>query len=158
MADTSPQTLVPAAVSFNLDSKELNITDVEVSLKFHNGSGYEECMVSSGDKGYMLRKGITVEQKGDIKVTIAKTPDKKQDDTIKNLTDSLQNIRKSTDPASYAKDIAAVVQNPGSEQFLSVTFSGYLKEMSIQSPNLTEFTKYVAEFQVFDPQTIKLTN
>jgi hypothetical protein len=158
MADTSPQTLVPAVAIFNLDSKELNIIDAKVSLKFDNGSGYEECMVSSGDKGYMLRKGITVEQDGDIKVTIVKTPDKKQDDTIKNLTDSLQNIRKNTDPANYAKDIALVVQNPSSDQFLSVTFSGYLKEMTIQSPDLTEFTEYVADFEVFDPQTIKITN
>lgn len=158
MADTSPQTLVPAFVIFNLDSKELNIKDAQVALKFNNGSGYEECMVSSGVKGYMLRKGVTVEQDGDIKVTIVKTPDKKQDDTISNLTTSLQNTSKNPDPANYAKDIAVVVQNPSSDQFLSVTFSGYLKEMIIQSPHLTEFTEYVADFEVFDPQTIKITN
>ncbi len=158
MADTAPQTLVPAFVIFNLDSKELNIIDAKVALKFNNGSGYEECMVSSGDKGYMLRKGITVEQDGDITVTILKTPDKKQDDTIQNLTESLQNIRKNTDPANYAKNVAVTVQNPSADQFLSVTFSGYLKEMLIQSPDLTEFTQYVAEFEVFDPETIKITN
>lgn len=158
MADTSPQSLVPAFVIFNLDSKELNITNAELSLKFTNGAHYDEGIASSGSKGYMLCKGTTVLQEGDIKVTIPKTPDKKQDDTIQNLTDSLQNTQKNTDPANYAKNVAITAQNSGADQFLSVTFSGYVKEMKIQSPDLTEFTEYVAEFVVFDPQTITITN
>jgi hypothetical protein len=153
------QTLVPAYISVTYDGTELNIVDAKLSLKYNNQSKYEEAMTSTGKKGYMLRKGVSVLQEGEIYVVLTKTADGKQDDNISSLQKIAQEIAKSEKPDDYSKNIAIIVKNPAEEQFLSVTFNGYLKEINTQpSDKGNFFTDYVAVFQIFDPLSIKISN
>jgi hypothetical protein len=87
------QTLVPAFISITYDGTELNIVDAKLSMHYDNGTKYEESMTASGKKGYLLRKGISVEQEGDIFITITKTGDGKQDDTIKFLEKNYRKLK-----------------------------------------------------------------
>jgi hypothetical protein len=153
-----PQSLIPAFVKFNFDKDELQILDTQLSLKFENGSGYHECMLNSGVKGYTLKKGTTVLQSGDVTVTIVKTPDGKQAETIKSLQESLKNAHKNINPKDYTKNVSVTVQNSGQETFLSLSFEGYVSELYSQSPELTNFPQYVAKVEIFDPTTIKLSS
>jgi hypothetical protein len=153
------QTLVTAFVSITYDGTELNIVDAKLSLHYDNNTKYEESMTSTGKKGYLLRKGISVTQEGDIFVTITKTGDGKQDDTIKFLETKLQEISKSEKPDDYSKALVITSKDPGEQQFLSVSFNGYLKELRVTpSKEGNAFTDYIAEFEIFDPLSIKISN
>ena len=153
------QTLVPAFVNFLYDGTELLIVDAKVSLNFSNGSDYEESMTDKGTKGYMLRKGISVEQNGEISVTITKAGDKEADKTIKNLGKIQKNVGKSENPKDYAKNIVINFSDSGMQKFFSVSFSGYLKSFIIEPASSGNgFTNYDARFTIFDPLTIKLSN
>jgi len=153
------QTLVPAFISITYDGTELNIVDAKLSMHYDNGTKYEESMTASGKKGYLLRKGVSVEQEGDIFITITKTGDGKQDDTIKFLEKKLQEIEKFEKPDDYSKAVVVVCKDPGEQQFLNFSFNGYLKELSLTpSKEGNAFTDYLAEFEIFDPLTIKISN
>ena len=152
------QTLVPAFVNFLYDGTALTLVDANISLCFTNGCSFEESMTEKGPKGYMLRKGTFVDQKGDIFVKISKSGDAEADKTITNLTNIAKNITKSEDPSDYAKSIVVNFSDPGDEKFFDVSFSGYLKNFNIAPNNSgNDFTAYIAEFKVFDPLTIKLS-
>ena len=153
------QTLVPSFITITYDGTELNIVDAKLSLNYDNGTKYEESMTANGKKGYLLRKGTSVNQEGDVFVTITKTGDGKQDATISFLERKLQDISKTEKPDDYAKAIVINVQHPGGDKFLSISFSGYLKELQMKpSVKGNFFTDYIAEFEIFDPLTISLTN
>ena len=153
------QTLVPAYISVTYDKTELNIVDAKLSLQYKNNTQYEENMTPAGKKGYLLRKGVSVEQEGDIYVVITKTSDGKNDQTITFLENKMTDISKSEKPDDYSKAIVITCKDPGEEQFLSVSFNGYLKELKmIPSKNGNGFTDYVAEFTVYDPLSIKIAN
>lgn len=153
------QTLVPAFISITYDGTELNIVDAKLSMHYDNGTKYEESMTASGKKGYLLRKGISVEQEGDIFITITKTGDGKQDDTINFLEKKLQKDEKTEKPDEYAKPIVVACKDPGEQPFLNFSFSGYLTELSLTpSKEGNAFTDYLGEFEIFDPLTIKISN
>eukprot|EP01132_Coremiostelium_polycephalum_P000720 gene720-893_t len=153
------QTLVPASISFNLGSEGLKLADAQLSVKFTNGSGFDECMSNKGTKSYVLRRGANTLQDGDITITIMKTPDPEAEKDIKALENNLKEIRKAASPDKYKKNITIVLHGPAGkdDDFLSLTFSGYVSELNTQAPELTNFMEYVAKIEVFDPDTIKLT-
>lgn len=152
------QTLVPAYTNFLYDGTELTIVDANISLSFTNGSSFEESMTDKGPKGYMLRKGTFVDQQGDIFVKITKAGDTEADKTIDKLMKISKEITKSENPKDYAKDIVINFSDPGEQKFFSVSFRGYLKNFNIAPDNSgNNFTTYFAEFEVFDPLTIKLS-
>lgn len=150
------QVLIPAFINFTYDGTELTIVDAQLSLKYENNSSYEEAMISSGMKGYMLRKGVTVDQSGAISIRVTKSADGKSDDTISKLESIAEEIQKSEKPDDYAKTITICIKNPGEDQFLSVSFTGYLNDFTMTPQQNNLFTDYIAEFKVFDPLTIKL--
>ena len=153
------QTLIPSFINVVYDGKELNIVDAQLSLDYDNGTHYEESMTSTGKKGYMLRKGTSVTPQGDISVTILKTADKKQDETITFLQQKLVTDDKVEDPTQYVKDIVITVQDAEGRQFLTFSFGGYIKDLRLEQPKRGNmFTTYIAEFQIFDPLSIKLSN
>ena len=153
------QTLVPAFISVTYDGTELNIVDAKFSLQYNNSTKYEENMTPAGKKGYLLRKGVSVEQEGDIYVVITKSSDGKNDQSITNLQDKLKQIATSEKPEDYSKPVVLTCKDPGEEQFLSVSFNGYIKELKIYpSKDGNGFTDYVAEFEIFDPLSIKIEN
>ena len=153
------QTLVPAYISVTYDKTELNIVDAKLSLQYKNNTQYEENMTPAGKKGYLLRKGVSVEQEGDIYVVITKTSDGKNDKTIEYLEKKMTDISKSENPKDYSKAVVITCKDPGEVQFLSVSFSGYIKELKmVPSKNGNGFTDYVAEFTVYDPLSIKIAN
>ena len=116
-------------------------------------------MTPAGKKGYLLRKGVSVEQEGDIYVVITKTSDGKNDKTTTYLEKKMTEISKSENPKDYSKAVVITCKDPGEVQFLSVSFNGYLKELKmIPSKNGNGFTDYVAEFTVYDPLSIKIAN
>jgi hypothetical protein len=152
------QTLIPAAIKFDFGGKDLKLSDAQLSLKFTNGSGYDECMSNEGKKNYVLRRGTVVEQDGDITITLIKSPDKEQIADINAIQDNLASIRKSPDPSTYKKSIVVNLYGPGGtkDDFLSIRFSGYISELNTQAPELTNFMEYVAKVEIFDPASIKL--
>ena len=153
------QALVPAYISVTYDRTELNIVDAKLSLQYKNNTQYEENMTPAGKKGYLLRKGVSVEQEGDIYVVISKTSDGKNDQTITYLEKKMSDISKSENPKDYSKAIVITCKDPGEVQFLSVSFNGYLKELKmVPSKNGNGFTDYIAEFTVYDPLSIKIAN
>jgi len=153
------QTLVPAFISVTYDGTELNIVDAKFSLQYNNSTNYEENMTSSGKKGYLLRKGVSIEQEGDIYVVLTKSSDGKNDESIKFLENRIKEIAKSEKPNDYSKPVVLTCKDPGEEQFLSVSFNGYIKELKMYpSKNGNGFTDYVAEFEIFDPLSIKIEN
>jgi hypothetical protein len=153
------QTLVPAFISVTYDGTELNIVDAKFSLQYNNSTNYEENMTSSGKKGYLLRKGVSIEQEGDIYVVLTKSSDGKNDESIKFLENRIKEIAKSEKPDDYSKPVVLTCKDPGEEQFLSVSFNGYIKELKMYpSKNCNGFTDYVAEFEIFDPLSIKIEN
>jgi len=153
------QTLVPAFISVTYDGTELNIVDAKFSLQYNNSTNYEENMTSAGKKGYLLRKGVSIEQEGDIYVVLTKSSDGKNDESIKFLENRIKEIAKSEKPDDYSKPVVLTCKDPGEEQFLSVSFNGYIKELKMYpSKNGNGFTDYVAEFEIFDPLSIKIEN
>lgn len=153
------QTLVPVHSLMVYDNKEIPHMDAKLSMYYDNGTTYEECMTSSGKKGYLLRKGSYTKQEGDIFIVIPKTGDKKNDETIQFLQSKLQEIAKSEDPNEYSKSVVYTCQDPGENQFLSLSFSGYIKELRVAPPKEgNAFTDYIAEFEIFDVLTVNLTN
>ena len=129
------QTLIPSSIKFTLEGTILSILDAQLSLKFENGCGYDECMTRTGTKGYVL----------------------KQDLTITKLQADLKLLSAKTSPLEYAKTVAVIIENPGGEKFFDLTFSGYVSEMYAQAPDGTNFPQYKAKVQVFDPTTIKIS-
>ena len=153
------QTLVPAFVSVTYGGTELNIIDAKFSLKYDNGTKFEKCMAPSHSNGYLLSKGISIRQEGDMFVTITKTNDGKQDDNIKFLQDKKKAINSAKKPAEYAESIVITCKDPGEQQFLNVSFSGYIKEIkTLPTKKGNEFISFMAEFEIFDPLTIKIEN
>jgi len=157
-AKTDNQTLIPASITFDLGGKDLKLSDAQLSLKFTNDSGYDECMSNEGKKNYVLRRGTTVLQDGDITITLVRTPDKDQIADINAIQDNLAATRKSNDPGSYKKNIAIGLYGPGGkdDDFFGLTFEGYISELTTQSPELTNFMEYVAKVEIFNPSSIKL--
>lgn len=157
-AKTDNQTLVPASITFDLGGKDLQLSDAQLSLKFTNGSGYDECMSNEGKKNYVLRRGTTVLQDGDITITLVRTPDKTQIENINAIQDNLAATRKSTDPSTYKKNIVIGLYGPGGkdDDFFNLRFEGYVSELTVQSPELTNFMEYVAKVEIFNPASIKL--
>jgi len=49
-AKTDNQTLIPASITFSLGGNSLKLSDAQLSLKFTNDSGYDECMSNEGKK------------------------------------------------------------------------------------------------------------
>lgn len=151
------ETLVPAFIKFMIGPTEVDVLDSQLSLKFENGSGYEECMTKNGLKGYVLKKGTTVLQSGDVVITVIKTPDGKHQSSIDLLQDNLENIQKTSNPDNYTKSITVQLENPSNEKFMGLTFNGYVSEVETKSPDLTNFPEYVAKIEIYDPLSIKLT-
>ena len=116
------QTLVPAFISVTYDGTELNIVDAKFSLQYKNNSNYEENMTPAGKKGYLLRKGVSVEQEGDIYVVLTKSSDGKNDESIKFLEDKIKEISKSEKPDQYSKPVVLTCKDPGEEQFLTTHY------------------------------------
>ena len=153
------QTLVPAFITVTYDGTELNIVDAKFSLQYNNCTNYEENMTPAGKKGYLLRKGVSIEQEGDIYVVLTKSSERKNDESIKFLENRIKEIAKSEKPNDYSKPVVLTCKDPGEEQFLSVSFNGYIKELKMYpSKNGNGFTDYVAEFEIFDPLSIKIEN
>jgi hypothetical protein len=152
------QALIPGAIKFTIARETIRILDADLALSFQNGCTYQECMTKTGIKSYVLAKGTCITQNGDVVATIIKTPDGKQDGSIKNLQDNLKQVQKSNNPADYAKDVAVIIENPSSEKFLDVTFKGYVSEFNTQPPDSTGFTTYQATVVVYDPLTIEVKN
>jgi hypothetical protein len=150
------QTLIPAFIRFQLDHDAMDIIETQLALKFDNGTSYEECMTNSGKKGYVLKKGNAVLQQGDITITLIKTPDGKQDDSIKKLEDSIKKVHTNIDPKDYSQNVAVILENSGNDKFMDLTFSGYISELYTQSPDLTNFPQYVSKIEVYDPLSIKI--
>lgn len=151
------ETLVPAFIKFMIGPTEVDVLDSQLSLKFENGSGYEECMTKNGLKGYVLKKGTTVLQSGDVVITVIKTPDGKHQSSIDLLQDNLENIQKTSNPDNYTKSITVQLENPSNEKFMGLTFNGYVSEVETKAPDLTNFPEYVAKIEIYDPLSIKLT-
>ena len=154
------QVLIPAYINFSFGNKAINIVDAQLSLTFDNGSYYTECMPAvGGKKNYMLVKGNTVKQEGDIFTTITKTGDRQQDDSISYLQEENAAADKTEDPGKYVKDTVITIQDSEMRQFLTYSFSGYIKNLKMENPKKgNQFTNYKAEFEVYDPLTISLTN
>lgn len=154
------QVLTPTYINFSFGNKAINIVDAQLSLNYDNGSYYTECMAAvGGKKNYMLVKGSTVTQEGDIFTTITKTGDKQQDESISYLQQEIVEADKSEDPEKYVKDTVITIQDSEMRQFLTFSFRGFIKELKMENPKKgNQFTNYKAEFEVFDPLTISLTN
>ncbi len=153
------QALVPSFVSVSYDSFELVFVDAKFSFNYDNNSGYLESMTTSGKRNYLLRKGVSITQYGDIYMVLSKTPDKKQDDSIKFLRDKLKEISKLENPNDYCKPIVITAKDPGEEQFFSVSFSGYVAEFkNIPSKDGIDFINYLASFVIFDDLSVKIAN
>ena len=153
------QTLKATYINFSFGNKEINIVDAKLSLNYDNGTYYEECMTAAGKKGYMIVKGTSVTQEGDIFTTITKTGDKKQDESISYLQNEIIEADKSENPSDYVKDVVIILQDSEMRQFLTFSFSGYIKELQMQNPKKgNQFTDYIAEYEIFDPLTISLKN
>lgn len=152
------ETLVPSFVNFVYDGTEFLIVGINISLRFSNSSKFEESITNKGTKGYMLRKGVCSEQKGDISVKITKAGDNNADGTIKNMQKIAKNISKSENPKDYAKPIVINFSDSSTKKFLGVSFSGYLKTFNIVDTDNNNFTNYIAEFEIFDPTSISIKN
>ena len=153
------QALVPSFVSVVYDSLELVFVDAKFSFNYDNNSGYIETMTTSGKRNYILRKGVSVSQYGDIYMVLAKTPDNKQDESIKFLKDKLKENSKLENPADYCKPIIITAKDPGDEQFMSVSFNGYIAEFkNIPSKDGIDFINYLASFVIFDDLSVKIEN
>ncbi|ACE06420.1 hypothetical protein Aasi_1075 [Candidatus Amoebophilus asiaticus 5a2] len=157
-AKMDTQTLVPAGISFSIDKKNLQLSDAQLSLKFTNGSGYDECMSSQGKKNYVLRRGSNVLQDGEITIKIVKTPEKTVEDDIQKLQNNLKEARTATTTENYVKDVAIVLFGPGGkdDDFFALYFDGYISELTTQTPELTNFMEYVAKVEIFNPASITL--
>lgn len=153
------QVLTPTYINFSFGNKNINIVDAQLSLNYDNESYYKEYMTGAGKKGYMLVKGNTVMQEGDISVTITKTGDKQQDESITYLQQEIVEADKSEDPEKYVKDIVITIQDSEMRQFLTISFRGFIINLKMENPKKgNQFTNYKAEFEVFDPLTISLAN
>jgi len=153
------QTLVPAYISVTYCGTEINITDVKFSMKYNNNTRYEENMTPAGTKGYLLRKGISVEQEGQIYVIITKTPDNNNDASIKFIENKLKEVAKSEKPKEYIGPVVLMCKDPGEEKFLTFSFNGYVKEMKVCPSNICNgFIEYLVEFEIFDPLSVKFEN
>lgn len=153
------QTLVAVHSLMIYDEKEIPHMDAKLSMYYDNGTRYEEFMTANGKKGQLLRKGSYTKQEGDIFIVIPKTGDKKNDETIQFLQNKLQEVAKSEDPNDYVKSVVYTCKDPGENQFLNLSFSGYIKELRVAPPKEgNSFTDYIAEFEIFDVLTVNLTN
>ena len=150
------QTLIPAFVSFNLGSQEVGITDTQLSLNFSNGSGYEECMLKDGKKGYLLKKGTTILQQGDVNITLTKSPDGKQDASIKAVEEAMKKSQDNDAPDQYTDSITFSISNSGEKEFMTLSFTGYVSEVVGNTPNETDFAAYTAKIEVYDPLSISI--
>ncbi|MHB9148089.1 MAG: hypothetical protein ACYC2U_06860 [Candidatus Amoebophilus sp.] len=152
------QTLVPAGISFSIANENIQLSDAQLSLKFTNGSGYDECMSSQGKKNYVLRRGSNVLQDGEITIKIVKTPEEKVENNIKKLQNNLKEARTATNTKAYVKDVVIVINGPGGQDddFFALYFDGYISELTTQTPELTNFMEYVAKVEIFNPASITL--
>jgi len=150
------QTLIPAFVSFNLGSEEVMITDTQLSLNFSNGSGYGECMLKNGKKGYLLKKGTEVLQKGDVSITLTKTPDGKQDASIKAVEAAMKKSQGNDVPDKYTDSMTFSISNSGEKEFMTLSFTGYISEFVGNTPSETDFAAYTAKIEVYDPLSITI--
>ena len=126
------QTLVPAYVNFMYGGTEFLIVDANISLRFSNSSRFEESITNKGTKGYMLRKGVTVEQNGDISIRVTKTGDNNADGTIKNMQNISKNISKSENPKDYVENIVINLKKyPKAFEIFSVMNFSYSSKLSI---------------------------
>ena len=152
------QTLEPAFISVVYDGEELNIVDMKFELEYDNKTSYETGMIcKDGKKGYLLRKGVSVMHEGEISVIVTDTADGKQSSTIDFLKKKMQEAAKTEKPDDYVKSIVCVCKDPGEEQFLSVSFRGYIKQLEfIPTKEGNAFVNYKAVFEVFDPLTMKI--
>jgi hypothetical protein len=157
-AKIDTQTLVPAGISFSINKENLQLSDAQLSLKFTNGSGYDECMSSQGKKNYVLRRGSNVLQDGEITIKIVKTPEKTVEDDIQKLQNNLKQARTATSTKDYVKDVVIVLNGPGGQDddFFALYFDGYISELTTQTPELTNFMEYVAKVEIFNPASITL--
>jgi hypothetical protein len=151
------QTLVPSYVNILYDGTELIIVDVNVSVFLSNGSIFEEIMTGDGSKGYMLRKGISVEQRGKISIKIIKAGDKGADKSITTLEEIAKAICKSEDPKDYAKSIVISFSDSGEVKFLTISFSGFLESFDVAPPGNNDFTHYIAVFVIYDPLSLDIS-
>lgn len=154
------QVLTPTYINFSFGNKAINIVDAQLSLNYDNGSYYTECMSAvGGKKTYMLVKGNTVAQEGDIFTTITKTGDKQQDESISYLQQEIVAAGKTEDPKDYVKDAVITIQDSEMRQFLTFSFTGFIKNLKMENPKQgNQFTNYKAEFEISDPLSISLTN
>lgn len=154
------QVLTPTYINFSFVNKAINILDAQLALSFDNGSYYTECMPAvGGKKNYMLVKGGTMIQEGDIFTTITKTGDKQQDESISYLQQEFVAADESEDPEKYVKDMVVTIQDSEMRQILTFSFRGFIKELKMENHKKgNKFTNYNAEFEAFDPLTISLTN
>jgi len=151
------QSLEAASISLVYDTTEVPMVDASFSLNYDNNSTYIETMTTTGKRIHLLNKGISVKQYGNIYTILAKTADKKQDETIKFLKDKLKEISKLENPSDYCKPIVITAKESGGEQFLSTSFSGYIAELKIiPSDDGIGFIKYMANFVIFDDLSIKI--
>ena len=75
------------------------------------------------------------------------------------MQDKKKAINAAKKPADYCESIVITCKDPGEQQFLSLSFSGYIKEIkTLPTKKGNEFISYMAEFEIFDPLTFKIEN
>lgn len=153
------QSLEAGSISVNYDTFELKIIDANFSLNYDNNCSYTEAMTTTGKRSYLLRKGISVKQYGNIYTILSKTSDKKHDESITFLKNELKTISKLEDPSKYCKAIVVTAKESGDEQFFSMSFNGFIAELKmIPSDDGIGFINYMANFVIFDDLSIKIGN
>lgn len=145
-----------ATISFSLEGSEVSITDFSLTLSFDNGCSYQEVMGQEGKKSYMLQKGSGVQTVGSATIGITKTPDGKYDDAISSVQDAEKDAQDNDNPESYTKSLTFSFGSAGDKNFMSVSFSGYVKEVKANVPEGNQFPQYNAEIVVTDPETVAI--
>lgn len=151
-------TITPANVSFSIGGTQTSIVDAKLNIKIKNNCRYTECILAKGVKGYLLTKGAEVTRDGDLKIQTAKTGDGKSDAAIKTLGEKQELTQKHDDPEEYNQDITFSVSTPGGKNFVNVSFKGFVKEYKEFDPVGTAPPKQEAEIELYDPQTLQISN
>lgn len=155
MANTHLMT--PAYTHLTIGGNEVKISKGDLSFSSTNSTNYTLTTADSGHREFLLTKGSSIENAGQMVVSIIETPDGSTKDSIDRVKKELTKSQSKGNPKDYAKTIVFVVSNSDHKSLVEVSFEGYVKDIQRIAPEKEGFVTYSVTIVEYNGDSFKVS-
>ncbi len=141
-------------VTFHMEH-DIPVHAIGINMEFKNGAKQVPFVMHNAKVGYLLEKGVELEQTGYMTLQVLRTPDGDANDGIKHLQDFVKETTKKNKPDDYNKDFTVTIKGAGDEDHVHIHGKGYVSEVKATDTVFNnETVAYEATVVIYEPGSV----